>query len=94
MTMNQKEKERLTAELLRLPERFDQFASHVTAFIEWQPEFNSRQEQFIASQRASNSDIARQLQKLTDEMGDLLGHVPGRVARRSPTTSRRCWVSR
>ena len=94
MTMNQQDEERLHSELLRLPECFDEFASHVTAFIEQQRELSTGLARFIASQRASNSDIARQLQKLTDEVGDLLDRVPGRVAREKSDESGRCWVSR
>lgn len=42
----------LSAELVQLPERFAQFAAHVTAFIQRQEEFNARQEEFNADFRA------------------------------------------
>ncbi len=42
----------LPAELVQLPERFAQFATHVTGFIERQEEFNARQEEFNADFRA------------------------------------------
>ena len=86
MTLNQQEKERLLrtlqddpvflaqvrslilpAELVQLPERFAQFANNVTAFIE-------RQEQ-------TNARVDDRLQRITDDLGDLKGHVAGRIAR-------------
>ena len=93
MTLNEQEKRRLlqtlqddpaflaqvrslilTEELVQLPERFAQFASHVMAFIERQEEFNSRQEEF-------NTGVTNRLQRITDDLGDLKGHVAGRLAR-------------
>ncbi len=120
----------LPAELVQLPERFAQFATYVTAFIERQEEFNARQEKFNARQLEFNArqeefntrtdgsisrleeSIARQdqsiarleefavrqeefnarqadtnasvearLQRITDDLGDLKGHVAGRIAR-------------
>ena len=57
----------LSAELVQLPERFAQFATNVTAFIE-------RQERFSAA-------VEDRLQRITDDLGDLKGNVAGRIAR-------------
>ena len=99
----------LSAELVQLPERFAQFATHVTGFIERQEEFNTRtdasigrleesiarQDQSIgrleesvarleeinARQAETNASVDRRLQRITDDLGDLKGHVAGRIAR-------------
>ena len=71
----------LPAELVQLPERFAQFASHVMAFIERQEQFNARQEEFNARQEETNAAVSDQLQRITDDLGDLKGHVVGRIAR-------------
>ena len=92
----------LPAELVQLPERFAQFATYVTGFIQRQEEFNARQEEFNARQEKTNADfrafIQRQeefntrqeetnarvedrLQRITDDLGVLKGHVAGRIAR-------------
>ena len=60
----------LPDELIQLPERFAQFAGHVMAFIK-------RQEQF-------NAGIASQLQRITDDLGEIKGHVASRIARQMP----------
>ena len=71
----------LPAELVQLPERFAQFASQVMAFIARQEEFNARQEAVNDRQEATNARIFNRLQRLTDDIGDLKGHVAGRIAR-------------
>lgn len=78
----------LPAELVQLPERFAQFASHVTAFIERQEKFNERQEKFnsqvtafIARQEDFNARANARFQGIIDDLGVLKGHVAGRVAR-------------
>ena len=85
----------LGEELLRLPERFAQFAAYVNDFIEGQKAFNAkvsdfmeRQEEtnarvddFIESQKETNVRVERRLQQITDDLGDLKGHVAGRIAR-------------
>ncbi len=92
----------LPAELVQLPERFAQFATYVTGFIERQEEFNARQEEFNARTDASiarleefavrqedfntrqaetNASVEVRLQRITDDLGDLKGHVAGRIAR-------------
>lgn len=99
----------LSAELVQLPERFAQFAAHVTAFIERQEEFNARQEEFNADfrafiqrqeefnadfrafiqrqeetnaqQKGFNDRVEERLQRITDDLGVLKGHVAGRIAR-------------
>ncbi len=78
----------LSAELVQLPERFAQFAAHVTAFIERQEEFNAdfrgfiqRQEEFNARQEAINARVEERLQRITDDLGVLKGHAAGRIAR-------------
>ena len=85
----------LSAELVQLPERFAQFAAHVTAFIERQEEFNARQEElnadfrafiqrqeeFNARQEATNTRVEERLQRITDDLGVLKGHAAGRIAR-------------
>ena len=64
----------LSAELVQLPERFAQFAAHVTAFIRRQEEFNARQEE-------TNARVEERLQRITDDLGVLKGHAAGRIAR-------------
>ena len=78
----------LPAELVQLPERFAQFASHVMAFIERQGEFNAefrdfitRQDEFNARQEEFNAGVTNRLHRITDDLGDLKGHVAGRIAR-------------
>ena len=92
----------LPAELVQLPERFAQFASHVMAFIERQEEFNAefrdfitrqeefnarqgefnaRQGEFNARQEEFNAGVTDRLQRITGDLGDLKGHVAGRIAR-------------
>ncbi len=85
----------LPIELVQLPERFAQFATYVTGFIERQEEFNAdfrafiqrqeqvnaRQEEFNARQVETNANVEARLQRITDDLGDLKGHVAGRIAR-------------
>ena len=71
----------LSAELVQLPERFAQFAAHVTAFIERQEEFNARQEETNARQEETNARVEERLQRITDDLGVLKGHAAGRIAR-------------
>ncbi len=85
----------LPIELVQLPERFAQFATYVTGFIERQEEFNAdfrafiqrqeqvnaRQEEFNARQVETNANVEARLQRITDDLGDLKGHVSGRIAR-------------
>ena len=85
----------LPIELVQLPERFAQFATYVTGFIERQEEFNAdfrafiqrqeqvnaRQEEFNARQVETNANVEDRLQRITDDLGDLKGHVAGRIAR-------------
>ena len=78
----------LPAELVQLPERFAQFATYVTGFIDRQEEFNARQEEFNARQEEfnarqadTNASVEARLQRITDDLGDLKGHVAGRIAR-------------
>ena len=46
-----------------------------------QEEFNARQEGFNARQEETNATVAHRLQRITDDLGDLKGHVAGRIAR-------------
>ena len=71
----------LPTELVQLPERFAQFATYVTGFIARQEEFNARQEEFNARQAETNASVEARLQRITDDLGDLKGHVAGRIAR-------------
>ena len=85
----------LPAELVQLPERFAQFATYVTGFIQRQEEFNARQEEFNADFRAfiqrqeefntrqeeTNARVEDRLQRITDDLGVLKGHAAGRIAR-------------
>ena len=85
----------LSAELVQLPERFAEFAAHVASFIERQEEFNARQKEFNARQEEfnarqletnarqleTNARVESRLQRITDDLGDLKGHVAGRIAR-------------
>ena len=50
------------------------FAAYVSDFIEGQKVFNARQEE-------TNTKVDRRLQQITDDLGDLKGHVAGRIAR-------------
>ena len=71
----------LPAELVQLPERFAQFASHVMAFIERQEQFNADVSAFIQRQEETNAAVSGRLQRITDDLGNLKGHVAGRIAR-------------
>ena len=64
----------LSAELVQLPERFAQFATYVTDFIQRQEEFNARQEE-------TNARVEERLQRITDDLCILKGHAAGRIAR-------------
>ena len=71
----------LGEELLRLPERFAQFAAYVNDFIESQKAFNASVADFIEDQKETNARVEHRLQQITDDLGDLKGHVAGRIAR-------------
>ena len=71
----------LPAELVQLPERFAQFATYVTDFIQRQEEFNARQEEFNARQEETNARVEERLQRITDDLGVLKGHAASRIAR-------------
>ena len=71
----------LGEELLQLPERFAQFAAYVNDFIEDQKAFNASVAEFIEDQKETNARLERRLQRITDDLGDLKGHVAGRIAR-------------
>ncbi len=71
----------LGEELLQLPERFAQFAAYVNDFIEDQKAFNASVAEFIEDQKETNARVERRLQRITDDLGDLKGHVAGRIAR-------------
>ncbi len=68
-------------ELLQLPERFAQFAAYVNDFIEEQKAFNAKVDKFIERQEETNAAVQSRLQSITDDIGDLKGHVAGRIAR-------------
>ena len=46
-----------------------------------QEETNARVDGFIESQKETNARVERRLQQITDDLGDLKGHVVGRIAR-------------
>ena len=85
----------LTADLLELPERVATLASTVGSFIEYQRETNARIDEHLGriderlnrvdqhldrvDQRLDRVDI--RLEQITDDLGDLKGHVAGRIAR-------------
>ncbi len=78
----------LGQELPQLPERFAQFAAYVNDFIESQNAFNARVSDFIEDQKVFNEEqketntrVEWRLQRITDDLGDLKGHVAGRIAR-------------
>ena len=56
-------------------------------FVAEQREFNARLEGLVAENTA-------EIKGIRDDIGDLLGRVPGRVAREKSDESGRCWVSR
>ena len=56
----------LTAELVELPERFAQFATNVTGFIERQEEFNARQQEFNARTDASIARLEKSVARLEE----------------------------
>ena len=82
----------LARELLELPERFAQFASFVTAFIERQEKFNQRQEtlnqsfqDFITEQREFNQrqeGFNQRQEGFNQRTEDTLGILKGNAARR------------
>ena len=71
----------LGEELLKLPERFAEFAAYVNDFIERQKAFNAKVGDFMERQEETNARVERRLQRITDDLGDLKGHVAGRIAR-------------
>ena len=78
----------LTTDLLELPERFAAFASMVTSFIEAQREINARVDRHLGRVDAHLARVDEhlgrvdtRLQQITDDLGDLKGHVAGRVLR-------------
>ena len=71
----------LSIELLQLPERFAEFATHMTGFVERQEAFNARQLEFNSLQDATNAGVMQRLDRIIEDLGDLKGHVPGRIAR-------------
>ncbi len=81
MTTDQQEQACHIVELLQLPEPFDQFASQVTASIEHQQECVAEQREFIARSDGLVAENTAELRRHSDDVGDLLGHVPGRVER-------------
>ena len=44
-------------------------------------DFMERQEETNARQEETNARVERRLQQITDDLGDLKGHVAGRIAR-------------
>ena len=64
----------LSRELMLLPERFASFVDHVTTFMEAQLQHNA-----LVDSRLDTMDD--RLQRITDDLGDLKGHVAGRIAR-------------
>ena len=61
--------------------RLEEFAVRQEEFNARQEEFNARQEEFNAQQEETNARVERRLQRITDDLGDLKGHVAGRIAR-------------
>ena len=57
------------------------FNARVSDFMERQEETNARVDDFIESQKETNARVERRLQQITDDLGDLKGHVAGRIAR-------------
>ena len=57
------------------------FNARVSDFMERQDETNARQEETNARQEETNARVERRLQRITDDLGDLKGHVAGRIAR-------------
>ena len=71
----------LTTDLLELPERSAAFTSMVTSFIEAQREINARADAHLARVDEHLGRVDTRLQQITDDLGDLKGHVASRVLR-------------
>ncbi len=71
----------LGEELLRLPERFAQFANKVDDFITAQKGFNAQVSIRLDGVETRLDRVETRLQQVTDDLGDLKGHVAGRIAR-------------
>ena len=69
----------LTQELLDLPERFAQFSSFVTRFMEDQKAFNERQEAFNQRTEESLDTLKAHAQRTDDTLGILKGNVARRL---------------
>ena len=61
--------------------RLEEFAVRQEEFNVRQEEFNVRQEDFNTRQAETNATVEARLQRITDDLGDLKGHVAGRIAR-------------
>ena len=59
----------------------EEFNAEVRTFMVHQEEFNQRQEGFNQRQETTNQSVQDRLQRITDDLGDLKGHVAGRIAR-------------
>ena len=61
--------------------RIDRSIARLDNFVVEQKQFNAEQKQFNAEQREFNAAVTYRLQRITDDLGDLKGHVAGRLAR-------------
>ena len=61
--------------------KVDKFISKVDDFIERQEDTNAEFLAFIGRQEDTNAAVQSRLQSITDDIGDLKGHVAGRIAR-------------
>ncbi len=62
-------------------QRQEEFNQRQEEFNQRQEEFNQRQEGFNQRQETTNQSVQDRLQRITDDLGDLKGHVAGRIAR-------------
>ena len=63
----------LGEELLQLPAKFDAFVEQVSGFIEEQKRFNAEMKGFVAAQENMNAQLARNMGRITQDIGQLRG---------------------
>ncbi len=75
------EQQQFNAEQKQFNARIDRSIARLDNFVVEQKQFNAEQKQFNAEQREFNAAVTHRLQRITDDLGDLKGHVAGRLAR-------------
>ena len=75
------EQKTFNAKVDKFIERQEETNAEFRAFIGRQEETNAEFRAFIGRQEETNATVQSRLQSITDDIGDLKGHVAGRIAR-------------